>query len=47
MKQCNGNTLTNTSQKQPPEVLNKKGIIRNFAKLAGKHLCQSLSKKRL
>ena len=25
-----------------PEVFCKKGILRNFAKLTGKHLCQSL-----
>ena len=30
-------------QKQPPEVFCKKGILRNFAKLTGKHLGQSLS----
>ena len=30
-------------QKQPPEVFCKKGILRNFAKLTGKNLCQSLS----
>ena len=28
-------------EKQPPEVLCKKGVLRNFAKFAGKHLCQS------
>ena len=26
-------------QKQPPEVFYKKGILRNFAKFTGKHLC--------
>ena len=30
-----------TFQKQPPEVFCKKGVLRNFAKFAGKHLCQS------
>ena len=25
-----------------PDVLRKKGVLRNFAKLTGKHLCQSL-----
>ena len=25
-----------------PEVLCKKGVLRNFAKFTGKHLCQSL-----
>ena len=29
-------------QKQPPEVLFKKGALRNFAKFTGTHLCQSL-----
>ena len=29
-------------QKQPPEMFFKKGVLRNFAKLTGKHLCQSL-----
>ena len=27
--------------KQPLQVLRKKGVIKNFAKLTGKHLCQS------
>ena len=30
------------SQKQPPEVFCKKGVLRNFAKFTGKYLCQSL-----
>ena len=30
------------SQKQSPEVFCKKGVLINFAKLTGKHLCQSL-----
>ena len=29
-------------QKQAPEVFCKKGVLRNFAKFTGKHLCQSL-----
>ena len=29
-------------QKQLPEVFYKKGVLRNFAKFTGKHLCQSL-----
>ena len=29
-------------QEQPPEMFFKKGVLRNFAKLTGKHLCQSL-----
>ena len=34
------NNLNNSSTR--PEVLCKKGVLRNFAKLTGKHLCQSL-----
>ena len=30
------------SRSSLPEVFCKKGVLRNFAKLAGKHLCQSL-----
>ena len=29
-------------QKQPLEVFYKKGVLRNFTKITGKHLCQSL-----
>ena len=29
-------------QKQPPGVFYKKGVLRNFVKFTGKHLCQSL-----
>ena len=29
-------------QKQPPEVFYEKGVLRNFAKFEGKHLCHSL-----
>ena len=29
-------------QKQPPEVFYKKGVLKNFAKFTGNHLCQSL-----
>ena len=35
-------TTTNIIQKQPPQVFCKKGVLRNFAKFTGKHLCQSL-----
>ena len=28
-----------------PEVFFKKGVVRNFAKLTGKHLCQSFLNK--
>ena len=30
------------AQKQSPEVSRKKGVLRNFTKFTGKHLCQSL-----
>ena len=30
------------SRSSRPDVFCKKGVIRNFAKLTGKHLCQSL-----
>ena len=33
---------TNDNQKNPPEALCKKGVLRNFAKFTGKHLCQVL-----
>ena len=29
-------------EEQPSEVFRKKGVLRNFAKFRGKHLCQSL-----
>ena len=29
-------------QKQSPEVAHKRGVIKIFAKLTGKHLCRSL-----
>ena len=29
-------------QKQPSEVFCKKGVLKNFVKFTGKHLCQSL-----
>ena len=29
-------------QRQPPEVFCKKGVLKNFTKFTGKHLCQSL-----
>ena len=31
-----------TQEKQPPEPFYKKGVLRNFAKFTGKHLCQTL-----
>ena len=34
--------FVNIKQKQPPEVFCEKGVLRNFAKFTGKHLCQSL-----
>ena len=30
------------TQKQPPEVLCKKSVLKNFTKFTGKHLCWSL-----
>ena len=42
------NTLMNklqiqgSGQKQPPDVFYKKGVLKNFAKFTGKHLCQIL-----
>ena len=30
------------NQKQPPEVFYKNGVLRNFTKFTGVHLCQSL-----
>ena len=30
------------AQKQPPEVFYKKGVLGNFTKFTGKHLCQGL-----
>ena len=38
----NNNSMNSNNQKQPPEVFYKKGILKNFAKFTGKHLCQSL-----
>ena len=42
---CNGSLrnrpISDPIQKQPPEVFCKKGVLRNFAKFTGKHLCQS------
>ena len=34
-------------QKQPSEVFYKKGVLTNFSKFTGKHLCQGLLFKRL
>ena len=34
-------------QKQPPEVIYKKAVFRNFAKPTGKHLLKSLEKETL
>ena len=30
------------AKEQPPEVFFKKGILNNFEKFTGKHLCRSL-----
>ena len=32
----------NSIQKQPTEVFRKKNVLKKFAKLFGKHLCQSI-----
>ena len=34
--------LENINRSSRPEVFYEKGVVRNFAKLTGKHLCQSL-----
>ena len=34
--------LTLTTRSSRPEVFCKKGVVRNFAKFTGKHMCQSL-----
>ena len=36
------NSWSVANQKQPSEVFYAKGVIRNFTKFTGKHLCQSL-----
>ena len=35
-------TCIQNRKKQLPEVLSKKGVLKNFAKSTGKYLCQSL-----
>ena len=35
------------SRSNRPEVLRKKGVLRNLRKFTGKHLCQSLSFNKL
>ena len=35
-------SFVNILQKQPPEVFCKKGVLINFTKFTGKHLCQGL-----
>ena len=35
-------TLVLKRKKQPPEVYCEKGVLKNFAKLTGKHLFESL-----
>ena len=37
-----GNILKSVNRSSRPEVFCKKGVIRNFEKHSGKHLCQSL-----
>ena len=36
------NSWSIANQKQPSEVFYIKGVLRNFTKFTGKHLCQSL-----
>ena len=36
------NDVKETDRSSRPEVFCKKGVLRNFAKFTGKHLCQSL-----
>ena len=43
----NFNTYLNSLQKQPPEVLLKKGVLKNFRKCTGKHLQRSLFFKKV
>ena len=38
----NKDTGTNFLRSSLPEVFCKKGILRNFTKFTGKHLCQSI-----
>ena len=40
--QCVFSDIIDESQKQPPGCSVRKGVLRNFAKFTGKHLCQSL-----
>ena len=42
IKQRRKNECHNAIQKQPPEVFNKIGVLKNFAKFTEKHLRQSL-----
>ena len=39
--------MSHTFGSSRPEVFRKKGVLRNFAKLTGKHLCQSLFFKKV
>ena len=39
---CQDVQVISQSRSSRPEVLSKKGVLGNFAKLTGKHLCQSL-----
>ena len=41
-KHGSNDKLNDYLQKQPPKVFYKKGVLRNFAKFTGKHLCQCL-----
>ena len=37
-----GKIILNLARSSRPEVFCKKGVLRNFGKFAGKHLCPSL-----
>ena len=39
---CYKSFRTPTGRRSHPEMFCKKGVLRNFAKFTGKHLCQSL-----
>ena len=47
--QTTASDLSSVLRSSRPEVFCKKGVLRNFAKFAGKHLCQTLlfNKRRL
>ena len=42
VKETYGSNLTQIRQNQTPAACYKNGVLKNFAKLTGKNLCQSL-----